>query len=258
MFDTHAHLCWEAFDGDRDKVVEEARKKIKGVLVSSARLEEGVKVLELVKKNPGFLFASIGYHPINLTSDKYIRGGESGDDFGKVIELIRKNRDKILAIGEVGLDFHWEKDLEKQERQKEVFSHFIELAKELHKPIVIHSWEAEREAFEIIKGTGLKATFHCYTGPRDLAMEIVKEGFFVSINTNVIFSKAIRKTATAIPLESMLLETDSPFMDPDHSRKRNTPENILLSAEKIGELRGVSAEEVGKAAWENAKRFLGI
>ncbi|MBL7160860.1 MAG: TatD family hydrolase [Candidatus Aenigmarchaeota archaeon] len=244
MFDAHAHLCWKSFDKDREEVVERAREKIAGVIVSSARLEEGFCVLDLVKKHSGFLFASLGFHPTE------------GDELEKTIQLIKANKNDIVAVGEVGLDYHYCKDSKGREKQKEVFKRFISLAKEIGKPLVIHSWDAEEDAFSLVKDAGVAATFHCFTGSKELALKIVNAGFYVSISTNVLFSKKIRKTAKALPLDSLLLETDAPFLDPD--RGRNVPWTILQSAEKIAELRGIAGEEVGKAALENAKKLFGI
>ena len=241
MFDSHAHLCFPDFKGEQEEIIASAREHLKGVMVSSARFQESIDVLDLVKKYPNFLHASIGHHPIE------------GNELEKTIALIRDQIKNISAIGEVGLDRHWVKDEQKIKQQKNVFKTFIALSKEVKRPLVIHSWDAEAEAFELIKDAGVRAAFHCYTGPKNLALEIADAGFFVSISTAVLFSKTVKKTAKAIPLDKILLETDSPFLDPDRTRKRNVPENILLSAKKIAELRSVSQEEVLKAAWENAK-----
>lgn len=246
MFDIHAHLCYPEFDRDREQAVEQARAQVKGVLVSSARYQEGLCVLDLVKRHPGFLFASIGHHPTE------------GDRLEETIRLIRGRSREVAAIGEVGLDFHWEPDPGKRKQQKEAFRSFISLAAELGKPLVIHSWDAEQECFGMVRQARVAAAFHCFTGDPGLAEEIAREGFYVSISTNVLFSKKIRKTAKLIPLDRLLLETDSPFLDPDHSRRRNTPGNILLSAKKIAELRAIAPEEVGRAALENARRLFGL
>jgi len=243
MIDIHAHLCFPDFDKDREQVIEKSKKSLAGVIVSSARYKEGLCTLELVKKHPGFLFASLGYHPTE------------GSELEKTIELIKNSKDSIVAVGEVGLDFHWEKDPKKQEKQKEVFKKFISLAQNTRKPLVIHSWNAEREAFEMVKNSGIPCVFHCFTGKKDLALEIIKQGFSISIPTNVLFSKSLRKLAKTIPIDRLMLETDAPFLDPDKKRKHNTPDNILLSAKKIAELRGISPEEVSKACLENAKKF---
>ncbi|MBI4021118.1 MAG: TatD family hydrolase [Candidatus Aenigmarchaeota archaeon] len=243
MFDIHAHLCFEAFDQDREQVVASLRSRLAGVLVSSARYDEGRRVLDLVQKHRGFLYASLGHHPVE------------GDRLEDTLELITAHAGQVTAIGEVGLDYHWETDPAKHEDQKQRFARFIALAERLQKPLVIHSWDAEQDCFEMIRGRQVRAAFHCFTGKRDLAMEIATAGFYISLSTNVFFSKAIKKTAASLPLDRLLLETDSPFLDPDRIRKRNTPDNVLLSAKKIAELRGITPDEVAKAAWENAKRL---
>ncbi len=156
-------------------------------------------------------------------------------------------------MGEVGLDYHWEKDPEKHEIQKEIFSKFIELAKYLGKPLVIHSWGAERDVYEMVKDSGLKCIFHCFGGKRDLAKEIFSKGFYISISTMVLFSKNVRKVAKDIPMNRLLLETDSPFLSPDKDKDpRNYPWNIKLAAEKIAELRKIPKEEVLESAKRNA------
>jgi TatD DNase family protein len=246
MFDSHAHLCYPDFNKDREKAISKAREAIAGVMVSSARYDEGLCVLQLVKRHPGFLFASLGYHPTE------------GTELEKTIRLIKSNPNAINAIGEVGLDYHHQKNPAMREKQKETFQEFIDLARSLGKPLVIHSWDAEQDAFDMVKNAQVRAVFHSFTGPKDLALEIAEHGFLVTVSTMVLFSKSIRKIAKALPLASLLLETDAPFLDPDRKRKRNTPENVLLSAKKIAELRKIPVEEVNNAALENAKRVFNL
>jgi TatD DNase family protein len=173
-----------------------------------------------------------------------------------VLKLIEENKDKIVGIGEAGLDYHREEDLEKRDRQKVVFEKFICLTKRLKLPLVIHSWDAEEDCFGMVTGRGIPCIFHCYSGSVDLAKRIVDAGFFVSVSTHVCFSKDHKKIARAVPLDSMLLETDSPFLDPE--RKRNMPWNIKLSAEKIAKEKGITKEKVLWAARENAIRVFGL
>jgi TatD DNase family protein len=201
----------------------------------------------------------LGYHPT-----------EGGSDPEKIIELIRKNRNKIVGIGEVGLDYHWEKNPEKREKQKEVFSKFIELAVELKKPLVIHSWDAEGDCFEMVKNVDVPVIFHCFSGSRELAEDILKKGFCISFSTQVLFSKNHKKLAKLVPLSQMTLETDSPFLSPykfaDNSGKaelarsgfdpaRNYPWNVKLSAAKIAEIKKVDAAEVLEKTAENAEKI---
>lgn len=242
MIDIHAHLCFGDYDKDMDSIIARCKKELSGVIVGSARYDEGLKALSLARKHPGFLFPTIGFHPT-----------EGGKDPEKIIELIKSNSEKIVGVGEVGLDYHWEKYPEKHKIQKERFSKFIELAESLKKPLVIHSWDAERDCFEMVRDSGLKAVFHCFSGKRDLANEIISNGFYISISTQVLFSKNIRKIAKDILLDKLLLETDSPFLSPNKEQDpRNYPWNIKLSAEKISEIKGISKEEILMRAKDNA------
>jgi len=244
MIDIHAHLCLPEFDKDLEQVIEKAREEMEGIIVSSARLEEGKKVLELVKKHPGFLFATLGYHPTE------------GTDPDGVLKLIDQNHGRIVGIGEAGLDYHWEPDLRKRDQQKVIFRKFIAAAEKYKLPLVIHSWDAEPECFSMASASKAKCIFHCFSGKPELAKQIVDKGFYVSLSTNVCFSKNLRKVARAVPLESMLLETDSPFLDPE--RKRNVPWNIKLSAEKIAAEKGITKQAVLTAAKDNAVRVFNL
>ncbi len=251
MIDVHAHLCFPSLLSEQEQIVAAAKHKIHGVIVSSANLTESKLVLPLVQAHAGFLFASIGHHPIDADRD--------GSALESTRGFLRAHASEIVAVGEVGLDYHWEQDPAKREAQKATLKSLVDLAAELQKPLVLHSWDAEQDCFNLVKSADVPAViFHCYTGPLELAAEIARAGFFVSISTNVLFSKQLRKIAKALPLEALLLETDSPFLDPDRERKRNTPENILLSAQKIAQERECSLQEVLRAAEDNAVKALSL
>ncbi|UCC91319.1 MAG: TatD family hydrolase [Candidatus Aenigmatarchaeota archaeon] len=248
MIDIHAHLCFGDYDKDMEQVIARCKEELAGVIVSSARYDEGLKTLSLTSKHPGFLFPTLGFHPT-----------EGGKDPKKITELIKSNSERIVGVGECGMDFHWEHNPEKQQKQKEIFSKFIELAEKLSKPLVIHSWDAENECFEMVKDSKVDVVFHCFSGKRDLANEIVSRGFYISISTQVLFSKNIRKISKDIPMDKLLLETDSPFLSPDKEKDpRNYPWNIKLAAEKIAEIRGISKNEVLEKAKENAIRVFDL
>ncbi|MEE9323900.1 MAG: TatD family hydrolase [Candidatus Aenigmarchaeota archaeon] len=248
MIDIHAHMCWKSYDKDIDQIVSRCKKELLGVVVSSARYDEGLNALSLAGKHPGFLFTTLGFHPT-----------EGGKDPEKIIELIKSNPEKIVGVGEAGMDYHWEKDPEKRKIQKEIFSKFINLAENLKKPLVIHSWDAERDCYDMVRDSSAKAIFHCFSGKRDLAKEIISRGFYISISTQVLFSKNIRKVAKDIPLDKLLLETDSPFLSPDKEKDpRNYPWNIKLSAGKIAEIKKITKNEVLDKAKENAIRVFDL
>ncbi len=249
MIDVHAHLCFDDFDTDRSEIVEKCKDELSAVVVGTARYDEGVCALGLCEKNKGFLFPTLGYHPT-----------DGGKNYKDIIELIRQNKEKIVGIGEVGLDFHWEHDSSKREKQKEIFSEFIELAKETGLPLLLHTWDAERECFEIVKEKGLRdVIFHCFTGKNDLAKEIVSEGYHISISTGILFSKTVRKVARDIPMDKFMLETDAPFLSPNKEHdKRNYPWNIKITAKKMAEIRKVSEDEILEAAKRNAVNFFSL
>lgn len=245
MIDIHAHLAFPDFDEDRASVIEKCREELSGVIVSSARYDEGLKALKIQEENPGFIFVTLGYHPT-----------DGGINYEKVIELIKQNKDKISGVGEVGLDYHWEKDPGKRNGQKMVFQKFIDLAKEINKPLVIHSWDAEWDCFDMIKNSGLKVVFHCFSGPVELAKQIIDAGFYISMSTHVIFSKHHRKLARIIPMDKLLLETDSPFLDPN--KEKNFPWKIKLSAGKIAKINNTTKEEVLENAKKNAVKLFDL
>ncbi len=241
-------MCYPTYDKDREWVIEECRKRIRAVIASSARYDESLRVLELCKKHDGFLYATIGCHPTEI------------QDAEKVLDLIQKNKDKIVGIGEAGLDYHWVKEPEKRLEQKAVFEKFISLAEELNLPLVIHSWDAEEDCLEMIKKNDVSAVFHCYSGSRELEREIIKKGHMVSVSTQVCFSKSHRKIARDLPLENLLLETDSPFLSPvkTEEEKRNFPWNIKYAAERVAKEKEISPGKVMEAAESNARRVFRI
>jgi len=245
MIDIHAHLAFPDFDQDRVDVIKRCREELSAVIVSSARYDEGLKALEMMDDHNGFIFVTLGYHPT-----------EGGENYKDIIKLIRKNRERIVAVGEVGLDYHWEKNVAKRNQQRVVFQEFIDLAREIKKPLVIHSWDAEWDCFDMVKDSGLPIVFHCFSGPTELAKEIIDSGFYISMSTHIVFSKHHRKLAKIIPIGRLMLETDSPFLDPNH--EKNYPWNIKLSAEKIAKIKGMTPENVLEQAKQNAVKFFGL
>jgi TatD DNase family protein len=261
MIDIHAHLCFDDFEGVREKVAAECAREMKAVIVGTARHDEAVCALGLCARH-GNLFPTLGYHPV-----------EGGPGPERIMELAGKNADRIVGIGEVGLDYHWEKNAAKRKLQKAVFSKFIELAEGLGKPLVIHSWDAEEDCFKMVKDAGIPVIFHCYSGSGELAQRILGKGFFISFSTQVLFSKAHRKLAKAVPLSQMTLETDAPFLSPyNYLRAKgregllkegfdpnaNYPWNVRFSAEKIAEIKKVAVSEVLERTTSNAVKVFGL
>ncbi len=199
----------------------------------------------------GFVFLTLGLHPIDI---KDMNDGE----VDKYMDFIRSQKDNILAVGEIGMDYHWfpkGKDKGQDKRFKAVFSKCLELARELDKPVVLHTRKAEQDCFDMAVSHGMKhVVFHCYGGGMTLARQIIDRGFLISLSSNMNRSKNTRKIAKSLPLEQLLTETDSPFLSPMPGQK-NEPANVKLVVEHIAELRGISTEEVNRQTTENAVKF---
>ena len=170
------------------------------------------------------------------------------------IALIKKHRNDIVGIGEVGLDYYWVKEKEKHNIEKENFKKFISLSNELSLPLVVHSRDAEEDILQILKDACKKAILHCFSGTVKQALDAISFGCLISIPASIMYSKQKQKLAGELPLESMVLETDAPYLSPV-PKTRNEPVNIKLSAEKIAGIKGVDVEDVKKITTSNAKGF---
>ncbi len=243
LIDVHAHLDYPQFDADRDAVVERANAE--GVIIINSGLgTTGIrKTLELTEKYDN-VYATLGITPTEF--------GEKEIDAS--IELIRDNREKIIGIGEVGLDYYWVKDEEKRRQEAVNFQRFIELSQELHLPLVIHSRDAEEDLLKILKEENTRALLHCFGGDANQAASAAAEGHLISIPANLQNSKQKQSVAKAVPLDSLVLETDSPYLSPV-PKTRNEPVNIKQTAKKIAEIKGVDYAAVEAATTKNAKRF---
>jgi TatD DNase family protein len=249
MIDCHCHLEQHDFDLDREKVIENCKKEMKAVITCCAHPKDFDLTLQLVEKYKGFVFCTVGIHPEHV---KEISEKEK-DEF---LDLIKKNKNRINGIGEVGLDFDFIKEKEWQEKQKKLFSEFISFAKELRLPLVIHSRAAYEEAVKILEQEDAKQVLMHMFGANHLVKRIIENDWYVSMNTIVLRSKKHKKVVRDMPLEKLLLETDSPWLGLE--RKRNDPLSVKIVAEKIAEIKKLSFEEVNKITTENAVKFFSL
>jgi TatD DNase family protein len=226
MIDTHCHLDVKEFNADRGDVIARARESgVRAIVNPASDLSSNEKILRISSENPGYVFACAGLDPVHCLR-------ESIDD---AATFIQEHCDIIVAIGEVGLDFHWSQE---RRKQKENFQLFIELAKELNKLLVVHAREAMRETLDTLCSARAEhVVLHCFSGTKQDMGRAVDAGFYISFATNICYrgSKAlIRQT----PLEYMLLETDSPYLHP-LQKERNEPANVkqglLYVADALGE-----------------------
>lgn len=251
--DTHTHLYSEAFDEDRDEVIREAiENDIGRFFIPAIDSEYTQSMYELEKKYPDHIFLMMGLHPTHVK--------DNFEDELKHVEAEFQKRD-FYAVGEIGIDLYWDRST--LEIQKKAFKRQIRLAKEYGLPIVIHCRDAFDEIFEVLeeeKDDKLYGIFHCFTGTHDQAKQALSYNMKLGIGGVVTFKNGgIDKFMDQIPLEKIVLETDSPYLAPKPYRgKRNDPVYILKVAEKLADIYGLSIEEIAKITTRNSKEIFGI
>ncbi len=251
IFDSHAHYDDTAFDDDRDVLLSAINKYgVCGIINNGSSLELCKKGLEIAHKYP-FVYQAVGVHP------EYAESFD--DDTLNSLEAMLHD-EKTVAVGEIGLDYHYEDGADK-DIQKSVFIRQIELAKKHGLPIIVHDRDAHGDTFDILKEYKPKGVVHCYSGSVETMREIVKLGMYIGM-TGVITFKNARKAVECIaelPLDRLLIETDCPYLAPVPFRgKRCNSSMISMTAEKIAEIKGVTRSEILKATRENANRLFGL
>ena len=251
FFDTHAHLDDDRFSDDRETVIEKIKEDGVSLVVNiGASLESSKDSIALAEKYD-FIYAAVGIHPSD--TDKI---------FDADLETIKEmtSHEKVVAIGEIGLDYYYEDP--ERDIQKGWFKKQLELAKKLGMPYIIHDRDAHGDVLDIVKEVGyFNGLMHCYSGSAEMAKELVKLGFYISIAGQVTFKNApkVREVVATVPVERLLIETDSPYLTPEPFRgKRNDPSKVKFTCEKIAEIKGLTLEETAKITLENGKRFYGI
>ena len=256
FFDNHAHLDDKKFDEDRDEIIRMIHKDEIDKFVSSGySLESSIKSIELSKKY-SFIYSTCGISPNDIPQTEE----ELWKELVKIKELAKQNK-KVVAIGEIGLDYHWNTD--NKELQKKAFIEQIKIANELNLPIQIHTREAVIDTLEILKQNNVnkKGMFHCCPLNRELVKEGLKLGFYISFAGPVTFknSKNANEIIEIVPNDKILIETDSPYLSPEPLRgKRNDPRNVKYIAKKIAEVKGISIEKVAKITYENAMKVFDL
>ena len=252
LFDTHAHMDDRAFREDRDAILEGLAEKGVGLVMNpGCSLESSRNAVALAEKYP-FVYAAVGSHPdvADEVNDTVL------DEYRKLCKL----SDKVKAIGEIGIDYHYE-DIPR-ELQLKAFRMQMELAREVKLPVIVHEREAHDDGMKVVREfPDVTGVFHCYSGSAEMARQLVDKGWYIGF-TGVLTFKNARKaieTAQAIPIDRIVLETDCPYMAPvPHRGKRNDPGYLCHMAEKLAEIRGLSLEEIHQITFENGKRLYRI
>ena len=251
FFDSHSHYNDEKFDGDRQYIIEETyRNNITKFMCIGYNVEQSKKAIEIAEKYP-YIFATAGISPNDINENVF------NDIY--IIEEISKS-DKVKAIGEIGLDYYWNKD--NKELQKEVFIKQIDIANRLELPIVIHNRDAYVDTINLLKEHPVvkKGIFHCCQLNQELIKDALKLDFYISFSGNITFKNAKSEDVVSlVPMDRILIETDSPYLSPEPYRgTRNTSINVKYVAEKISSIKGLSLEEVANATYKNAMDIYNI
>lgn len=253
LFDTHAHLYDKAFDADREEVIPRLFQTLDYVVVPSEDVATSEKAVALAESHE-HIYAAVGIHP-QVTK-------EATEEAMEKLATLVKYHPKVKAIGEIGLDYYYL--YTDKETQKKWFARQIELAKDLDLPILIHDRDAHGDTLDILKehkGENLRGILHCFSGSIETAKELMKLGFYISFAGPVVFPKSLKlkEVAKEIPLDRLLIETDSPYLTPPPNRgKRNDPSNVLYVAQEIARLKEIPLEDLVAATTKNAKTIYQI
>lgn len=252
IFDTHAHYDDDQFSEDRDALLSSMSEHGVGMIVNvSATLDSCEKVVGLAHQYKD-IYAAVGIHPDEV-------GSLNEETFAEMKRWF--DQEKVVAVGEIGLDYYW--DHEPHEVQKEWFVRQLDLARERDLPVIIHSREAAADTLYIMQtyGKGLRGVIHCFSYSPEIAKEYVKMGFYIGIGGVVTFKNArkLKETVEQIPLESIVLETDCPYMAPEPYRgKRNSSLYLPYVVKEISRLKGVTEDEVRSVTESNARELFGL
>lgn len=251
FFDSHSHYNDEKFEQDREEIINLIYEdNITKTVCVGYNVQKSIEALKIAEKY-NFMYATCGISPNDI--EDYV-----DNNINKIKEIAQNN--KIVAIGEIGLDYYWNK--ENKEKQKELFIKQIKIANEVNKPIVIHTRDATIDTIQILKEhpVNKKGIFHCCPLNQELIKEGLKLGYYVSFSGNITFKNAKSEDCIKlVPLDKILIETDCPYLSPEPYRgKRNDSRNVKLVAEKISKVTGKTLEEIAKITYENANKIFEI
>ena len=254
IFDTHSHYDDEAFDADREELLSSLPKAGVGFVVDvGAGIPSSKRALELANSH-SFIFCALGVHPDEV--------GDLNDETCRWLEDACAGEEKCVAVGEIGLDYHW--DVHSHEEQKRWFEWQMELARRIKKPIIIHSRDAAKDTYDVMKACRadeIGGVVHCYSYSAEMAGDFLDMGFYIGIGGVLTYKNARKlvETAQITPLDRIVLETDCPYLSPvPHRGERNNSLNIAHVITKLAQIKNLTEEEVRKAAWENAHRLYGL
>lgn len=257
MIDTHCHLEQSVYDKDRDDVIKKCKQGLRAVIMCAPDPKHYALTFDMVKRHPNFVFATAAIHP------EYAKRF-TDEQVGQAMRTLEQNKDKLVGIGETGLDYSYITDDKGRERQREMFRKFIRLAKSMHLPVIVHirngqdkeTANAFEDAIEILgHEKAERVQLHMF-GSRSLLKRALDNGWYISANAIIIRSKNYKKLIRDTPLERLMLETDAPWLHPSGDNKvRNDPTGVRAVAEKVAQIKKTTVEEIATATTKNAIEF---
>ncbi len=246
LVDVHSHIHGKEFEKDLDKVIDRARSQgIVAVFTSTLRFFEIPKALRLIDEYPGYVYLSVGCDPRLFDRE----------EIGQIREFIETNVDKVIAVGEIGLDYYWERRPQFRELQRQFLLEWIGFAAQLDRPVIIHSRWAGKQAIEtVLRASASIVIMHAFDGAPKHARKAAEEGVYFSIPPSIVFSKQKKLLVEALPLDNLLLESDAPVLSPIRGQ-RNEPVNILYTAREIARIKEVDVKEVCKTTYYNTVKL---
>ncbi len=254
FIDIHSHLDYEPLFSEIGSVVKNASSSGLKIVVTAGIHPESNRAALKLAAGYDIVKATLGLYPVDALQNELEENGQAGTysvDVDKEIAFIRENREKIVAIGEIGLDFKTGKD---KDEQIKLFRQMLDLALELDKPVVIHSRKAESDALDILDDyKGLRVILHCFSGKKKLVIKARDKGYFLTVPTNVVRSQQFQDMIRMVPLRQLFCETDSPYLSP-FREKRNEPAFVVESYKKIAEIKGMDISEAANIIYNNWQR----
>ncbi len=271
LIDTHAHINFKDFKEDGNQVIDRALENGIWVINVGAQYSTSKRAVEYAQEYKEGVYAIVGLHPSHVLEGKKEEGKEYEElDEKKYLKLLEN--EKVIGIGEIGLDYNEDITQEQKDKQKEILFRQIEIAQQTNKPIVFHCRKAYDDLIELLTmfsigcsscpmacAPKMKGVIHCFMGKLSQAKKLVEMGFQISFNGLITYARDYDKVIKEIPLENILIETDCPYLTPEPNREeRNEPIHVRLVAEKIAEIKGMQFEEVAKQTTKNARDFFNI
>jgi len=271
LFDTHAHLNFNAYKDDVDEVIKRTLDNEVWMINVGSQYSTSKRAVEIAERYPEGVYAAVGLHPVHLETGlvkikddpEEIQFKTTEEDFdAKMYKELAKSK-KVVAIGEVGLDYYWRPKTririeEFKKKQKDILLKQLDLAKELDLPVIFHCRMAHNELIDLLKGYGvIKGVIHCFTGDQEQAEEYLKMGLYLGFN-GIIFKMDLDEVIRKSPLDRILLETDCPYLTPPQREGRNEPIYVKYVADKISKIKNIEIEKLNNITTHNAKKLFRI